>query len=305
VQLYENQNNTTNMKQTFLIIILLLTTTLYCISQTNDKSVISFDGFYIAKTGTVPEASVDIHTYIRFYRDGSVYLQGVTSNDPQAVSRWFGRYKKFSQKGNYQIKGQEISIQLSNKDSKDFQLEGLQETKFKGTIETNKLMSLTRDTDSRKFTFEFNTVLDTTTKKYTQYKEEIKLPGEWRVKQVIKEAKQVYFINEDSTIVCFVAYVKSNLPVYKESQNEFETALAYYEWDSKYMNEEQKMEVKKISENKEKAFVIWNAKDENNNNFNLFACQNNLIYNLMISDDKMSIENKIKFLEILYEINKE
>ena len=293
------------MKQTLLLIAFLFTIIIYSYSQNDKANTISFDGFYIAKTGSIEAAKLDIHTYFRFYKDGSVYLQTVTSNDPQAVSAWFGRYKKFSQKGMYQVNGASISIQLNNKDSKDFQLEGLQETIFKGTIKSSRQLCLTKDNESKENCFDFSKVLDTTKLKYAQFKPEIKLPGDWKIKQILKSNGQVFFTNEDSSIVAIAVFIASKLPVYKETQTDFETAYAYYDWDSKYMKDEQKMEVKKISENRGKGFVIWNAKDPYNDNYHLFARHKDLLYNIMIFDKEMPLEKQLSYLEALYDLNKE
>jgi hypothetical protein len=292
------------MKQTLLFVTFLFTAIICCYAQSNKTNAINFDGFYIAKTGNVAAAKVDIHTYLRFYKDGSVFLQAVTSNDPQVVSAWFGRFKKFSQKGTYKINGTSVSIQLNNKESKDFQLEGLEETTFKGTIKSGYQLCLTRDAESKVNCFAFSKVLDTTTLKYSQLKPEIKIPGDWKIKQIIKGSQQVFFTNEDSTIVAISIFKASKLPVYKEAQTDFETAYAYYDWDSKYMKDEEKMEVKKIAENKDKAFVIWNAKDSNNNNYHLFARQKDLIYNIMVFDEVMPIEKQLRILVDLYDLNK-
>jgi hypothetical protein len=276
-----------------------------CYPQNNKGTTISFDGLYIGKTLNLGDTKIDIYTYLRFYRDGSVYLQAVNAKDPQAVSKWFGKFKKFSQKGTYQVNDVSVSIQLNNKESKDFQLEGLQQTTFKGSLKPGEPLCLIRDEESKETCFEFYKVSDTTRLKYAQFKPEIKLPGEWKIKQILKGSGQVFFTNEDSAIVAIAVFTASKLPGYKDTQTAFETANAYYEWDSKYMKEEQKMEVKKIAENKEKAFVIWNAKDPNNDNYHLFARHKDLLYNIMIFDKEMPLEKQLRFLELLYDLNKD
>ncbi|MBX2923516.1 MAG: hypothetical protein KF746_15045 [Chitinophagaceae bacterium] len=295
---------TTLMKQVLLIAFLLLTF-FHSYSQGDKPGTISLNGFYIAKTGNIPAAEVDIYTYFRFYKDGAAYLQTVTSNDPQSVAGWFGRFKKFSQSGTYQVNGSSVSIQLGNKDSKDFKLEGLQETNYKGIIKSGNQLCLTKDNELEANCFDFSAVSDTTKLKYAQFKPEIKLPGDWKVKQILKSNGQVYLINEDSTIVAIAVFIASKLPVFKETQTNFETAYAYYDWDSKYMKDEQKMEVTKIAENKDKAFVIWNSKDPYNDNYYLFAKHESLLYNIMIFDKEMPVEKQLGFLELLYDLNKE
>ncbi|MEI9910506.1 MAG: hypothetical protein WDO71_13055 [Bacteroidota bacterium] len=132
------------MKQTLIFVTLLITTTFCSYSQAETKSTILFDGLYIAKTGGVPAANIEIFTYMRFYDDGSVYLQSVSSNDPQSVSKWFGRDKKFSQKGIYKIDGSNIIIHFNNKESEDIKLEGSVETTYKGAIKQNNQICLIR-----------------------------------------------------------------------------------------------------------------------------------------------------------------
>lgn len=291
------------MKHTFLSVTLFLATAVCSYAQTN-KSIL-LNGFYIAKTGNVAAAKLDIITYLRFYKDSSVYLQTVNTFDPQAVAVWFGRYKKFSQKGTYHVNGSSILIQLNNKDSKDFQLEGLQETVFKGSLTSDNKLCLKMDNETKENCFGFSKVLDTTHLKYTSFKPDIKLPGDWKVKQVLQGSKQVFFTNEDSSIVAVSIFTAARLPVYKATQSDFESAYAYYEWDSQYMKDDQKMEVKKITENKDKAFVIWNAKDANNDNYHLFARHKELLYNVMVYDNLMPLDKKLALLEMLYDLNKD
>jgi hypothetical protein len=62
--------------------------------------------------------------------------------------------------------------------------------------------------------------------------------------------------------------------------------------------------VKKITENKDKSFIIWNAKDQHNDNNFLFGTHNGLVYNIMIYDKKMPVEQQLQFIEMLYDINK-
>ncbi len=84
------------MKRTLIFLTILITSIFHSFAQNETSMHISFDGLCIAKTGGVPAANIEIFTYLRFYDDGTVYLQAVSSNDPQTVSNWLGRNKKFS-----------------------------------------------------------------------------------------------------------------------------------------------------------------------------------------------------------------
>ena len=274
-----------------------------CYSQQKSTSAVSLNGLYISKTGTVADGRIDVYTYLRFYNDGSVYSQTVSSLDAQAVAAWFGRYKQYAQKGYYQVKGPKVAVQLSNKGLPDARLEGEQQTMYEGNLTADNRLCLTSDNEKKENCYNFYPVMDTTVKKYSQHKASIKLPGEWKVKQIL-DGGQVFFINTDSTIAAMSVFPAAEMESYKEGQDDFVTTETYYEWDSNYMRDEQKMTVKKLTENRSKSFIVWNAKDQYNDNNFLFGTHNGLVYNIMIYDKKMPLEQQLQFIEMLYDINK-
>ncbi|TWV92212.1 hypothetical protein [Chitinophaga pinensis] len=271
-------------------------------SQQKATSAISLNGFYISKTGTV-DGKIDMYTYLRFYNDGSVYSQTVTSVNAQAVAAWFGRYQQYAQKGYYQVKGAKVAIQLSNKGLPDARLEGEQQTMYEGNVSADNRICLTKEHEKKENCFNFYPVMDTTVKKYSPHKAKIRLPGEWKIKTIL-EGGQVFFTNADSTTVAMIVFPASEMESYKEGQDDFVTTETYYEWDSNFMRDELKMAVKKITENKEKSFIIWNAKDQDNDNNFLFGTHIGLVYNIMIYDKQMPLEQQLKFIEMLYDLNK-
>lgn len=155
LNLYLRLLKNSKMKKTLILFVVLIMNTFQSYSQADTKSTIFFNGLYVAKTGGVPAANIEIFSYLKFYDDGIVYLQSVSSNDPESVAKWFGRDKKFSQKGTYKIDGENIIIQINNNDSEDFKLEGHVETKYKGTIKKNNQLCLIRDleTEEKCFTY--------------------------------------------------------------------------------------------------------------------------------------------------------
>ena len=147
------------MKKMIIFLTVLIMASFYSYSQTETKTNILFDGFYIAKTGSVPAANIEIFTYLRFYEDGIVILQAISSNDPKAVSKWFSRDKKFSQKGTYKIDGSKIIINVNNKESGDSRLEGPVETNYEGTINQSNQICLIRDKEADERCFVFSKIL--------------------------------------------------------------------------------------------------------------------------------------------------
>jgi hypothetical protein len=285
-----------------IICFLLILNTGY--SQVEKQEKLVFNGYYIGKTGKIQGTDIDIYTYLRFYKDGSVYLQAVNSYDPVSISKWFGRYKKFSQNGTYTIEGSIISMKLDNKGSKDYQLEGLQSTSYTGEILSKENIILSNGNNTPEIKFSFIKISDTTTLNYSNDKPVIKIKGEWKVKQIIKKSRQVIFCNEDSTDLGIAVHLASSVDGYSSSQTPLETALAYYEWDSKFMRDELKMSITKISEDKNKAFVIWYSTDKFGNLYYLFGRSDNLIYNIMVRNSSMTEKKITSLLEEIYDLIK-
>lgn len=146
------------MNRILIILTVIVSSAFTSFAQGGAKTNLLFNGFYIAKTGSVPAANLEILTYLRFYEDGTVYLQSVSSNDPPSVAKWFGRDKKFSQKGTYKIDGSSLSIRLNNKESEDIKLEGSVETTFTGSVKPDGQICLTRDKEPRENCFVFSKV---------------------------------------------------------------------------------------------------------------------------------------------------
>lgn len=132
--------------------------------ESQDKTVINaiiqINGLYVAKTGEVniQNTKSDIYTYIRFYKDGTVYKQSVNSYEPEKVSVWFGKNGRFESKGDYKIEGADINFALINEGSSDVQHEGVKSDMYTGKItDQNKLYLEVKyaNGESSDFWFEF------------------------------------------------------------------------------------------------------------------------------------------------------
>jgi len=110
--------------------------------QYSEPSKIRFDGLYTAKTGVIniPNNKMDIYTYLRFYDDGTVYTQAVTSFSPKKVANWLGENGRFERKGKYNIEGADINFIVTNDESSDKEIEGAKTDVYYGRItDDNKL----------------------------------------------------------------------------------------------------------------------------------------------------------------------
>src|SRR4051812_27869996 len=98
--------------RTFLILTgALLMSAFTLTSPSIEKAGIHYNGLYMAKTGelNIPDKKMDIYNYIRFYKDGTVYTQSVTANDPEKISKWFNKEGRFERKGTFILKDSSLS----------------------------------------------------------------------------------------------------------------------------------------------------------------------------------------------------
>ncbi|WP_298717044.1 hypothetical protein [Chitinophaga sp.] len=262
-----------------------------------------FDGIYSARTGHVSDSSADIHTYLRFYPDGAVILQSVTSGDARSVAGWFGRYKQYAQKGTYTMQNGQLVMQLTNEKAITTGQAGGTSTYLHGKLVDGRL-ELTDTTDCSEFSYAFHSVQDTTVVKYNRYQPELRLAGEWFIREGVRDAKQqVTFTNADSTVIAICVMPGEALDVFVRERTDFENALAYYNWDSRTLRDEARMTVRKLSENREKAYICWQAKNGQQNMYFLFGTRGNLLFNCMIKAPDMPEQDKIDLLEKVYEMN--
>jgi hypothetical protein len=128
--------------------------------QSVNSNPLRVDGLYIAKTNeiSVSNSKVEIYTYIRFYKDGTVCTQSVNSYDPESVMKWFGKHGRFERKGRYKLDGSEIEFTVTNEESQDQFLEGAKTDKYTGKISDGGKLFLNFEYDKgeqRNFWFDF------------------------------------------------------------------------------------------------------------------------------------------------------
>lgn len=264
---------------------------------------LQFDGLYSAPTGRMPEVSTAVHTYLRFYPDGVFFLQSVPSDNAQSVAEWFGRNKKYAQKGTYTMQGGELVMHLGNGGSMGSTSEDGQPAFLRGQVKDGRL-ELTNISDCSEYSYAFKSVQDTTVVKYNRYQPELRLPGAWKLQECLKDKKQqIILTNADSTVIAICVMPGEALDVFVRERTDFENALAYYNWDARTLREESRMTVRKLTENREKAYICWQAKNGQNNMYFLFGTRGNLLYNCMIKAPDMPEQEKIDLLERVYEMN--
>ena len=75
----------------------------------------------------------------------------------------------------------------------------------------------------------------------------------------------------------------------------------FYEWDANYLKEQTNGQLKILTENQEKNYLIWNLKNERGlNDYYLFGLKDKTAHSLKVTTAKWDEEKKVKFLERLF-----
>lgn len=132
---------------------------------------------------------------------------------------------------------------------------------------------------------------------------EVKIPGNWEELNSMNDSGQTYLKNKDGVIIAIAQNPKKAYPCFKSNVSDFENVKLFYTWDSDYYKEN-KFLTEKIKENKESEYIIWKYNDKKLDNVFLFGSTKNNFLNLLVYTNNWSEDEKIKFLENLFKLNK-
>ena len=132
---------------------------------------------------------------------------------------------------------------------------------------------------------------------------EVKIPGEWKQLNKMDDSGQTYLKNNDGVIIAIAKNPQKAYPFYKKDNSDYENVKEFYKWDSNY-RKENNFKTEKLKENRKLEYIIWKYNDEKLDNVFLFGTSNENFLNLLVYTNIWNEDEKIKFLENLYEINK-
>ncbi len=132
---------------------------------------------------------------------------------------------------------------------------------------------------------------------------DVKIPGKWTKTSENDVSGQHFFIGKDSVRVAVALQAWDE---FEFSNNNPEVTLdnfvrKFYEWDANYLKEQTKGQLRIVTENKEKNYLIWNLKSgKKQNDYFLFGLKGKTAYNLFVTTERWNEDKKVKFLEQLY-----
>jgi hypothetical protein len=132
---------------------------------------------------------------------------------------------------------------------------------------------------------------------------EIKIPGKWIKTSRNEISGQIFFIGVDSTKVAIALQKWDNYEFsYKNPEITPENFVQkFYEWDANYLKTKTNGQIKILTENKEKNYLVWSLERDNQSiEYFLFGLKEKTAYNLNISNDDWDEAKKIDFLQKLF-----
>jgi hypothetical protein len=132
---------------------------------------------------------------------------------------------------------------------------------------------------------------------------EIKIPGKWTKTSENSISGQYFFVGQDSVRI---AVALQPWDKYEFSHNNPEVTTdnfvrKFYEWDANYLKEQTNGQLRILTENRERNYLVWNLKNERGlNDCYLFGLKGKTAHNLKVTTDKWDEETKLKFLEQLF-----
>lgn len=132
---------------------------------------------------------------------------------------------------------------------------------------------------------------------------EVKIPGNWELMNSMDDSGQTYLKNKEGVIIAVAQNPKNAYSFFKKNKSAFENVKEFYKWDSDYRREN-KFKTDKIKENDTLEYIIWKFNEDQVDNVFLFGSSKDNFLNLLVYTNIWSEDEKIRFLENVFRLNK-
>lgn len=132
---------------------------------------------------------------------------------------------------------------------------------------------------------------------------DVKLPGKWEQISKAEDTGQTYLHNKDGIIVAIAQNPKNVYSFFKVGKSGFESVTDFYNWDADY-RKENKFKTDKLKEDAKQEYIIWKYNDGELDNVFLYGSSKANFLNLLVYTKAWTEDEKIKFLENLFKLNK-
>lgn len=131
----------------------------------------------------------------------------------------------------------------------------------------------------------------------------VKIPGSWEQLNTMTDSGQTYLKNSEGIVIAIAQNPRKAYSFFNPKKSDFENVKLFYTWDSDYMKQN-KYKTDKLKENSKSEYIIWKYNDGKLDNVFLFGSNKENFLNILVYTNIWNEEEKIKFLENIYLLNK-
>jgi len=131
----------------------------------------------------------------------------------------------------------------------------------------------------------------------------VKIPGSWEQLNTMNDSGQTYLKNSEGIVIAIAQNPRKAYSFFNSKKSDFENVKLFYTWDSDYMKQN-KYKTDKLMENSKSEYIIWKYNDGTLDNVFLFGSNKENFLNILVYTNIWNEEEKIKFLENIYMLNK-
>lgn len=130
---------------------------------------------------------------------------------------------------------------------------------------------------------------------------EVSLPGKWEKWQYNANARQQFFINDESVLIAISFGAVNDYDFNKKGTLKgYDFVKAYYDWEFEYFSSSG-FESKIIEADQSNSYIIWRIWGQKADTYFLFGERNGHVCNFSVNiTDKWTEEEKVKFLKSIY-----
>ena len=147
-------------------------------------------------------------------------------------------------------------------------------------------------------------VLDSLESSFERIKQGMKIPCQFEVKFNRRENGKPFFTTKDSTQFEFDFFKISSIPFFNSKEISSETISSYYNWILKGQDTLKSIRLTKIDKNKDYGYFVYQIQDASGKFYRLLKRNGDTLLSIKIFDNKMSTEDQLGKLQILYSLNK-
>ncbi len=147
-------------------------------------------------------------------------------------------------------------------------------------------------------------VLDSLESSFERIKHNMAIPCQFEATFNRRENGKPFFTTIDSSQLEFDFFKVSSIPFFNSKEIIFKTISFYYDWILKGQDTVNSIKLTKFDKNKDYGYFVYQIQDASGKYYRLLEREGDVLLSIKIFDNKMSTEDQLEKLQILYSLNK-